>query len=241
MARSVTDVYLNRPESRSEPSLIPEIVVDGGMFAGASDRARKAGSRLMSAVDPFKREGGKISGIRGRYVGGAGTILALLAAANELNDPSESAGRNLAQAGGAGAGGILGGMGGAAVGQLLIPVPGVGALVGATLGGMLGTESGKGLATLAADLVEGSPEDRAIRNAQKQAQAAAESEALRAQILMPIQDQAAQIALRNEEARQKIASDTFLRQTMAQGLLAQQQYGAQQQLAMANAILGGGL
>jgi hypothetical protein len=60
---------------------------------------------------------------------------------------------------------------------------------------------------------------------------------------MPIQDQAAQIALRNEEARQqmltRIAGDQAIQRAMAEGLLAQQAYGAQQQLAMTQAILGG--
>lgn len=243
MARSYTDIYLGRPESPEAPSIIPEVVESGTWYAGASDRARKAGNRLLDVVNPFKMQDGKIAGLRGGRVAGAGTILSLLAAASELNDPTESAGRNLAQAAGVGAGGIGGGLAGAAIGQTLIPVPGVGALVGATLGGLLGTDAGRGLASFAADIVEGSPEERAIRNAQKQARAAAESEAERARILMPIQNEAASIALENERRRQEmlagISSKQMLQQAMAQGLLAQQQAGAQQQIALSNAILGG--
>ena len=62
---------------------------------------------------------------------------------------------------------------------------------------------------------------------------------------MPIQDQAAQVALRNEEARQKmlsgIAAEQLMQQAMVEGLLAQQRSGAAQQLAMTNAILGGAI
>lgn len=253
MARSYTDIYLGRPESPEAPSIIPEVVESGTWYAGASDRARKAGNRLLDVVNPFKMQDGKIAGLRGGRVAGAGTILSLLAAANELNDPNESMGRNLAQAGGVGAGGIAGGLAGAAIGgglagtaigQTLIPIPGVGALVGATIGGLLGTDAGRGLATFAADIVEGSPEEQAIRNAQKQARAAAESEAERARILMPIQNQAAQLALQNEEQRQRmlqeIDSKRMMQQALAEGLLAQQAYGARQQEAMVNAMLGMG-
>lgn len=224
-------------------AVTPEVVAPGSRYSAAAGQARKAGSRLLDAVNPFTTKDGKITGLRGGRVAGAGTILSLLAAANELNDPTESAGRNLAQAAGVGAGGVGGGLAGAAIGQALIPIPGVGALVGATLGGLLGTETGRGLASFAADIVEGSPEDRQIRRQQKMARAAAESEAERIRTLMPLQDQAAQIALRNEEARQKmlsgIAAEQMVQRALAEGLLAQQSYGAQQQLAMTNAILGG--
>jgi hypothetical protein len=220
-----------------------EVVSSVPWLERAGSGTRKAGTQLLDVVNPFKMEGGKISGLRGGRVAGAGTILSLLAAANELSDPNESAGRNLAQAAGVGAGGIGGGLTGAAIGQTLIPIPGVGALIGATLGGMLGTETGRGLASFAADLVEGSPEDRAIGNMRKQAQAAAEAEAERMRVLMPLQDQAAQIALRNETARQKalaeIQGQQLLQQAVAQGLLEQQRGGSQQFTAMANAILGG--
>jgi hypothetical protein len=78
---------------------------------------------------------------------------------------------------------------------------------------------------------------------QDQARAATELEAERIARLMPLQDQAAQIAIKNETARNRanaeIAGQQLLKQALAQGLLAQQQGGAAQQLALTNAILGG--
>ncbi len=217
------------------PLVATEVVSDGLPFGR---RARMAAERPLQTLGLAKD--GKL---RMGRVAGLGSILTLLSAASELNDPTESAGRNLAQAGGSAVGGLSGGAGGAFLGGLLTAGNPIGILVGSAIGNALGGGAGKGLATFAADLAEGSPEDRAIRNAQKQARAAAEAEAERARILMPIQDQAAQVALRNEEARQKmlsgIAAEQLLQRAMAEGLLAQQQSGAQQQLAMTNAILGG--
>lgn len=217
------------------PLVAAEVLSDGMPF---SQRARMAAERPLQTLGLAKD--GKL---RMGRVAGLGSILTLLSAASELNDPTESAGRNLAQAGGSAVGGLSGGAGGAFLGGVLTAGNPLGILVGSAIGSVLGGGAGKGLASFAADLAEGSPEDRAIRNAQKQARAAAESEAERARILMPIQDQAAQIALRNEEARQqmltRIAGDQAIQRAMAEGLLAQQAYGAQQQLAMTQAILGG--
>lgn len=232
-----TRTYMNVPPSReSEP--VPLSDVDVLPFEP------RFGQRMRMAADrPLETMGlAKDGKLRIGRVAGLGSILTLLSAASELNDPTESAGRNLAQAGGSAAGGIGGGTGGAILGGILTGGNPLGVLVGSAIGGALGGSTGKGLASFAADVVEGSPEDRAIRNAQKQARAAAEAEAERARILMPLQDQAAQVALRNEEARQRmlagIASEQLLQRAMAEGLLAQQQSGAQQQLAMTNAILG---
>lgn len=240
--------YINPPAYRARsaqdvPLLQAEVVENGpGWSEQAIGKGRMAADALLGAIDPFRRTDGKISGLRTGRVAGAGTILSLLAAANELNDPNESAGRNLAQAAGVGLGGLGGGaLGGAAAG-FLGGGP-IGALIGATLGSVAGSGLGQSLASAAADVLEGSPEDRALSNAKKQARAAAEAEADRIRMLMPLQDQAAQIALRNEMQRQRglseIAGEQLLRQAMAQGLLAQQQGGAAQSLAMTNAILGG--
>lgn len=205
------------------------------------------GDRMRMAADkPLETIGlAKDGKLRMGRVAGLGSILTLLSAAGELNDPTESTGRNIAQAGGSAVGGLGGGAGGALIGGLLTAGNPLGILVGSAIGNALGSSTGKGLASFAADLAEGSPEDRAIRNAQKQARAAAEAEAERARILMPIQDQAAQVALRNEEARQKmlsgIAAEQLMQQAMVEGLLAQQRSGAAQQLAMTNAILGGAI
>lgn len=229
---------MNKTEGPSMADAAPLVAEAVPYKLPFADRARMAAERPLQTLGLAKD--GKL---RMGRVAGLGSILTLLSAASELNDPTESAGRNLAQAGGSAVGGLSGGAGGAFLGGLLTAGNPIGILVGSAIGNALGGGAGKGLATFAADLAEGSPEDRAIRNAQKQARAAAEAEAERARILMPIQDQAAQVALRNEEARQKmlsgIAAEQLLQRAMAEGLLAQQQSGAQQQLAMTNAILGG--
>jgi len=243
--------YINPPAYRARGARdvpLPQADVvgnDPGWGEQVMGKGRMAVDALLGAIDPFRRtEGGQISGLRTGRVGGAGTILALLAAANELNDPNESAGRNAMQAGGSLVGSLggqaLGGLagrvfGGAAAGSVGGPVT---ALVGATLGGLLGSGAGRSLGDLAANVVEGSPEDRALRAQQKQARAMAEAEAERLQLLMPIQEQAAQSAIRNQASLAEIGNEQMLRRAMAESLLAQQQAGAQQALAMTNAILG---
>lgn len=238
-----TRTYLNVPASREpEPAVSADVAP---LLAEAIPYKAPFGDRFRMAADkPLETLGlAKDGKLRMGRVAGLGSILTLLSAASELNDPTESAGRNIAQATGSGIGGIGGGAGGAILGGILTAGNPLGVLVGSAIGNALGGSAGKGLATFAADIAEGSPEDRAIRNMSKQARAAAEAEAERARILMPLQDQAAQVALRNEEARQKmlsgIAAEQMLQRAMAEGLLAQQQSGAQQQLAMTNAILGG--
>ena len=240
---SYTRTYLNVPGSREpEPAVSADVAP---LLAEAVPYKVPFGDRFRMAADkPLETMGlAKDGKLRMGRVAGLGSILTLLSAASELNDPTESAGRNIAQATGSGIGGIGGGAGGAILGGILTAGNPLGVLVGSAIGNALGGSAGKGLATFAADVAEGSPEDRAIRNMSKQARAAAEAEAERARILMPLQDQAAQVALRNEEARQKmlsgIAAEQMLQRAMAEGLLAQQQSGAQQQLAMTNAILGG--
>jgi hypothetical protein len=249
--QSINPAAYRARNAQDVPLLQAEVVENGpGWGEQAIGKGRMAADALLAAVDPFRRTDGKISGLRTGRVAGAGTILSLLAAANELTDPNESAGRNLAQAGGGLVGSLggqaLGGLGGRFLGGAVAGGLGggpIGALIGATLGGLVGSEAGQSLASAAADVIGGSPEDRALSNAKKQARAAAEAEADRIRMLMPLQDQAAQIALRNEMERQRglneIAGEQLLRQAMAQGLLAQQQGGAAQSLAMTNAILGG--
>lgn len=237
-----TRTYMNIPQSREPEAATPADAVP--VLAEVIPFKLPFGERMRMAADkPLETMGlAKDGRLRMGRVAGLGSILTLLSAASELNDPTESAGRNLAQAGGSAVGGLGGGAGGAILGGVLTGGNPLGVLVGSAIGNALGGATGKGLASFSADLVEGSPEDRAIRNAQKQARAAAEAEAERARILMPLQDQAAQVALRNEEARQRmlagIASEQLLQRAMAEGLLTQQQSGAQQQLAMTNAILG---
>ena len=201
---------------------------------------RFAAQKPLGAMGLLKPDGA----VRwGRGALGVGSILTLLSAANELNDPTESSGRNLAQAGGTAVGGIGGTAAGGFLGGLLTGGNPVGILVGSALGNALGGTSGKGLASFAADLVEGSPTDQALRAARDQARMGMQLEAERMKTLLPVQDMAAKVALQNEVNRAKaltaLQNDAQLRQNMAQAFLMQQQAGAQQQLATTQAVLGG--
>lgn len=216
----------------------PDAAPGGGFMDRVGSRMRMAADKPLETIGLAK--GGKL---RMGRVAGLGSLLALISAAGELSNPEGTAGGNLARAGGVAVGGIGGGAGGAALGGILTGGNPLGILVGSAIGNALGSAGGRGLSDAVVGMAEGSPEERAIRNAQKQARAAAESEAERARILMPIQNEAASIALENERKRQEmlagLSSQQMLQQAMAQGLLAQQQAGAQQQIALSNAILGG--
>lgn len=194
---------------------------------------RTAGDRLLGAVRGAATP---------RNIGGVGTVLALLAAAGELGNPDGSAGGNITRALGSGGGALAGGAGGALLGQALIPIPGVGALVGATLGGALGSPFGRELGNVAAGLFEGSPEQRALQQAKKMADAQLEIDTERMRALMPVQDAAAQMAIANEvkyaEAMAGLMDEQRLRDTMAAALLQQSQATGAQQLAATQAILG---
>ena len=220
----VPDTYAPRDQGPSQVDVAATAATAGWNPLGVEARQgiRKAAEKPLMAMGLMHPE---TKALRMGRIGGAsaglGSVLALIAAANELNDPNESAGRNVAQAGGVATGTIGGG----------------------ALGGALGGEAGKGLASFAADLVEGSPTDQALRDAQKQARVAMGLEAERMKTLLPVQDMAAKVALQNELNRAKaltaLQNDAQLRQNMAQAFLMQQQAGAQQQLATTQAVLGG--
>ena len=169
--------------------------------------------------------------------------MALASAASELNDPTESAGRNVAQAVGTGGGSLAGGaLGGAAAGAMLSgPLAPVGALVGAGLGAALGGTAGRGLMDALAGVVEGSPEEQALRLAQKQADAQLAMDLKRAQTMLPVQNMASELALQNDRQRAEIAaqlqSRQMMQQTLANALLAQQQAGANQNALLTQSIL----
>lgn len=237
MQRSISPAEL---VAEAAAAVTPEVVARGSWYDDAAGQARKAGNRLLEAVNPFRTKDGKIAGIRGGRVAGAGTILSLLAAANELNDPTESAGRNLAQAVGVGGGGVAGGLAGAAIGQTLIPIPGVGALVGATLGGMLGTDAGRGLASFAADLVQGSPEDRALAQYRKQQQAVTQAEVDKLNALLPIQERAAALQLQNRGRQLEQDSEQRLNDAVVAAMLRQQDNNRMLAAQLTEGILGGG-
>lgn len=203
--------------------------------------ARKAGDQLLGLVGKPNASGGW-SPRYGRLAG-LGTLMALVSAASELNDPTESAGRNLAQAVGTGGGSLAGGaLGGAAAGAMLSgPLAPVGALVGAGLGAALGGTAGRGLMDALAGVVEGSPEEQALRLAQKQADAQLAMDLKRAQTMLPVQNMASELALQNDRQRAEIAaqlqSRQMMQQTLANALLAQQQAGANQNALLTQSIL----
>lgn len=209
-----------------------------GSGNGWGDFTRWAGELPLQAMQTAGLV--KDGNLRWGRVGGIATLLALLGAAGELNDPNESTTRNVSQAAGSGLGGLGGSLGGAMIGARGGPV---GALIGATLGGVLGSPVGRGLGNAVAGVAEGSPADQALRQAQKQARAGMELEKERYEQMLPLQQAAADMALQNEIKAQtelsKLASDRLLRENMAQAFLMQQQYSGAQQLAATQAILGG--
>lgn len=229
--------YVRRPDPQQRNTL--EDVID---VTAVATPPRRAGQMALGAMEKLGlADAGKL-----RYgrLAGLGTLAALLAAAGKLNDPNESAGRNLAQATGSALGGIGGGISGAIAGQMMLPMlPGVGAILGATIGSQLiGAPSGEALANVVMDAMDGGPEAAAIRQIKAQAAAALDIEADRFNRLMPLQDQAAKLALANEVSRAKqladLQNDMVLRQSMMDAMRQQQIIGAQQQGMASQAILG---
>jgi len=125
---------------------------------------------------------------------GMGTLAAGLPALLEFTDTEDPLARNALQAGTRFAGGLGMGAAGAALGQLLIPIPGVGAVVGGTLGGILGDQVGQGVGGGIYDMFKGSPQDRAreeeAKNIRQQTQLAIE----RISQMAPLQEKMAQMA-----------------------------------------------
>lgn len=238
----IPDTYTPQEQGPSPADVAATAVANGWNPFGKEARQgmRMAAQKPLAAMGLLKPDGA----VRwGRGAVGLGSIMTLLSAASELGDPTESAGRNLAQAGGTAVGGIGGTTAGALLGGALTAGNPIGVLVGSALGNVLGGSAGKGLASVAADLVEGSPTDQALRDARNQARLGMQLEVERMKTLLPVQDMAAKVALQNEVARAKALSalqnDAQLRQSMAQAFLMQQQAGAQQQLATTQAVLGG--
>lgn len=201
---------------------------------------RKAGDAIADVFTSKNAQG--LRQARWGRLAGLGTLAAVLGAASEMADTNESAGRNLTQAVGSGGGSLAGGGLGAVIGQALIPVPGLGAIVGGTIGSVLGGGAGHGLASALADAVEGSPEDRALRLAQKQADAQLAMDVKRAQTMLPIQNMASEMSLQSDRKRAEMAAQIqakqMIQQTLANALIAQQQAGANQQALLTQSILG---
>ena len=229
----------------------------GTMFDPAVDAAATAagtpfnwgefkGNARMAANKPLEWMGlAKDGRIRPVRAAGLGGLLALFAAAQEMNDPTESTRTNALQAtggfGGSLAGGALGGMATVALaGSALGPI---GTIAGGTLGAIMGSGAGRGLGSALAQALEGSPEDAALNSARKQAMLAMELREQEALRMLPIQEMQANTATKIEAQRAaemaRITNDQRLRDSLSQGYLMQQQYGGQQQLAATQAILGG--
>jgi len=95
-----------------------------------------------------------------------GTVLSVLNAAGEFNDPDDPVLRNTAEFVGNLTGGIGGGLGGGLIGQALIPIPGVGFAIGSTLGSIYGSDALSNIGGGLYDLVnDESPADRARKDA----------------------------------------------------------------------------
>jgi len=122
---------------------------------------------------------------KGRQLAGLGVLAAGLPALLEFTD-GDPVGRNAMQAGGRFAGSLGLGAAGAALGQILIPVPGVGAFVGATLGGILGDQVGAGAMGGLYDAFAGSEGDRRRRESLKDARNETQIQVERLTEMMPL-------------------------------------------------------
>ena len=121
----------------------------------------------------------------GGQLAGLGVLAAGVPALLEFTD-GDPIGRNAMQAGGRFAGSLGLGAAGAALGQILIPVPGVGAFVGATLGGMLGDQVGAGAMGGLYDAFAGSEGDRRRRESLKDARNETQIQVERLTEMMPL-------------------------------------------------------
>ncbi len=230
-------------------------VVDATIMPRSEDSEGRAPGRRMAA-DALNDILGTFAsqGRVGRFVlsprglatgGGLAALAGLISAANEFNnpDPSRSSMQNAAAGAGAGVGTVGGALGGALAGRAVgaalgAPLGPVGAIVGSALGGMVGGEALKGLANVVTGAIEGSPEQKALNQARRQAELALELDKQRAQEMMPVQIAAAQAA---QDLRLREQRDAVLNQSLGNLLLQSGNASAAQQLAMTQALLGRGM
>ena len=130
---------------------------------------------------------------KGSQLAGLGILGAGLPALLEFTDDDPVA-KNTLQAGGRLAGSLGLGAAGAVLGQMIIPIPGVGALVGGTLAGALGSEVGAGALGGVYDAFAGSDADRARAEEAKNVRQQTELALERLQALGPVQNQIAALA-----------------------------------------------
>lgn len=158
----------------------------------------------------------------------------LLAAAGQLNDPTDSGAGNMADATGAGIGSGLGGFLGGAGGALLTGGNPVGALVGGSIGASLGGDAGKNLVRGVYNaLTATNPQDQAL-NAQIRA-AKAQAELRRSETLadLPMLRQIAEQQLAIDKQRAEIQAQLAWNQNFQNAALTNQM----NQNAAGNAIL----
>lgn len=218
------------------------------VLPAAEGRAKELAGGLKNGLRGFTSWNhpvlGRLRSPGGLAVGGGLAVLGgLLAAGNELAnpDPTRTTFQNTATGVGAG----LGTTGGATVGAILggmTPLGPIGSLVGSAIGGALMGEAGKGLGNAFASVLEGSPEDRALRSARRQQELATQLEADRLKTLLPIQNEVAKVALANKlrevAAMNMLGNEQRLRETLSQQMLMAQQQSGQQNSDMARLLMG---
>ena len=202
LRRSTSKPLLNilYGEALKDPAVLKEIsgkVPTWQSVGGLSKRVSAGPTRIGAAIKgpgDYLKLMQKVPRVRG--VAGLTGLFALLDAAGELRDPTDPVAVNVAEAGGKLAGTAGGAWLGGALGQALIPIPGVGWVVGSTVGGLLGSGAGKNLARGAYSII-----DPNVDLNQQLKRQAIQNEINSAR-LAPMTDLLNQQSVRNRQARQ---------------------------------------
>ena len=160
----------------------------GGAIVQVANQATKSPDEVTRFLQALK---GKLPS--GRQLAGLGVVAAGVPALLEFTDTEDPVGRNAMQAGGRFAGSLGMGAAGTVLGQMLIPIPGVGAVLGGALGGYLGDQVGAGAMGGLYDLFAGSPEDRRREEALKDARNETQIQVERLTEMMPLTEKMAQM------------------------------------------------
>jgi|GEM_PF-6413531 len=177
---------------------------------------------------------------KGSQLAGLGILGAGLPALLEFTDDDPVA-KNTLQAGGRLAGSLGLGAAGAVLGQMILPIPGVGALVGGTLAGALGSEVGAGALGGVYDAFAGSDADRARAEKTKNARLNTQLAVERLQEMIPLQEKMAQMedarAVNVARRNMEIKRDYNFGNTLdAATLMRQQNFANQLLLAQQNLV-----
>lgn len=221
-----------------------------GMFGWLSDlvsgRNKQANDAVKGVTQGVKNAPGRANVATGNLLkahGGkmlsGGTVLSLLAAANELNDPNDPMLRNAAEAGGMFAGNWAGFAGGAALGAPMGPL---GSLALGTIGAFGGGQALKNVAGGVYDLItDEDPRDRARKNALRDAESRAAVSAIEYEARAPYLKDA--MAMNREDAFLRaerdlqIANDYNFANALNQQMLMRQQASTLQDLAMTQYLM----